>query len=458
MRQGSLVELHLANISNMTNRLTDLRLFKSILAGFLSFTVVLLILFNVNAIISPSGSYPASLKTIQSVSSTISTTVELPLATERCRQLPGADDVLVIVKTGATALRERLPVHFKTTLQCIQHYVVFSDMEEEFEGHYIHDVLSGVSAEMKKSAPEFKFYRDLHENRDRVTEFMGENAAVQRNAWNLDKWKFLPVVERALQAKPDAKWFMFIEADTFLVWSNLLKWLAKLDWREPYFLGQPVTMAGQLFAYGGSGWLLSRPAIQRMTYHMASQNGDYEYFTNKTSFGDLILGYVLEQAGLGLTGAWPVIQRETPSTMEYTKDIWCYPVVTFHHIDALDIKSIWNLEQEWIADVQTPLLHFDIFNHLIYPLLATKIDDWDNFSNGEEKVLAPNEGFEDCKLHCEEDVQCMQFRFTPKKCTMSHSITLGWKADRSINSISGWMMERIAQVKASVRCEEEKWI
>ncbi|KAJ5166221.1 uncharacterized protein N7482_005002 [Penicillium canariense] len=442
----------------MTIRLTEHRLFKSILTGFLSFTLALLILFYVNAIISSSGSYPTSLRTILSLSSTSSTIVELPSASERCRQLLGADDILVIVKTGATALRERLPVHFQTTLQCTQHYVVYSDMEEEFEGHHIHDVLSGVSAEMKKSAPEFKFYRDLHENRDRVTEFMREDASVQRKAWRLDKWKFLPIVERALQAKPNAKWFMFIEADTFLVWSNLLKWLSQLDSGKAYFLGLPVTMEGQLFAYGGAGWLLSQPAIQRMTHHMASQDDDYEHFTNKTSFGDLVLGYVLEQAGLRLTGVWPLIQRETPSTMEYTKDLWCYPVVTFHHIDSPDIKSIWDLEQEWLADTQATLLHFDIFNHLVYPRLATKIDDWDNFSHGEEVVLTSDEGFEDCKLLCEKDVLCMQFRFTPKKCTMSHAVTLGWKADPSINSISGWMMERITQIKASVRCEGEKWI
>lgn len=454
----SLLKSHVASYSNMMNWRTDLRLIKSILAGILSFTVALLLLFNVNAIISFSRSYPTSLKTIPSVSSTNSTPIELPLATEPCRQLLGADDVLVIVKTVASALRERLPVHFQTTLHCIQHYVIFSDMEEEFEGHYIQDVLSGVSAEMKKSAPEFNFYRDLHENQDRLTEFMRQNATAQRKVWHLDKWKFLPAVEKALQAKPDAKWFMFMEADTFLVWSNLLKWLAKLDWRRPYFLGQPVTMEGQLFAYGGAGWLLSRPAIQQMADHMASRNSEYEYFTNGTSFGDLILGCVLEQAGVGLTGAWPLIQRETPSTMEYTRDVWCHPAVTFHHIDALEIKSIWDLEQRWIANMQGPLLHFDIFNHLIYPLLATKIVDWDNFSDGEEKFLTSNEGFEDCKLHCEEDMHCMQFRFTPKKCTLSHSITLGWKADRSMDSMSGWMMERITQAIASVRCEGSKWI
>jgi hypothetical protein len=331
-------------------------------------------------------------------------------------------------------------------------------MEEEFEGHHIHDVLSGVSARMKDSAPEFKFYRDLHDNQASLNTFMRENAHYQQDAWHLDKWKFLPLEGRALLVKPDARWFMFMEADTFLVWSNLLKWVAQLDWARPCFLGLTVTMEGQLFAYGGAGWLLSRPSIQRLTQHMASQNDNYEGFTNKTSYGDLILGHVLEQAGIRLTGAWPLIQRETPSTMEYTKDLWCYPVITFHHVDALDIGSIWDLELNLTADAHAPLLHFDIFNNFVYPFLSTRNDDWDNFSDGEEKALTTDEGFEDCKRICEEDMQCMQFRFTPRKCTISHSITLGWKADSSMNSISGWIMERIDESKASVQCERERWI
>jgi hypothetical protein len=331
-------------------------------------------------------------------------------------------------------------------------------MEEELEGHHIHDVLSGISTRTKNSAPEFKFYRDLHQNRDRLTEFMRQDASFQRKAWYLDKWKFLPTVEKALQAKPDAEWFMFIEADTFLVWSNLLKWLAQLDWERSYFLGLPVRMEGQLFAYGGSGWLLSRPAVQQMTHHMASKMDHYETFVNETSFGDLILGYVGEQAGIALTGGWPLIQREPPAEMEYDGNTWCYPVVTFHHVGAHDIKSIWDLEQEWIANEQGPLLHFDVFSHLVYPFLTTRIDGWDNLSHGKETECTADEGFEDCKRLCEEDDQCMQFRVTPKKCTLSSSITLGLRADPSENSISGWMMERISQVKASVRCEEGKWL
>jgi hypothetical protein len=342
-------------------------------------------------------------------------------------------------------------------------------MEEDFDGHHVHDVLSDIGLAMQSSAPEFEFYRDIHQNKHRIPRFIEENSAeenassFQRKAWDLDKWKFLPSVQKAFEAKPDAKWFVFIEDDTFLVWSNLLNCLGRLDWRAAYFLGLPVTMEDQLFAYGGSGWILSREAIRQITAHMASLKEHYEDFTNSSAYGDLVLGHVAEQSGVQLISAWPLIQRETPSTMEYTKDIMCYPVVTFHHVDAAEIREIWDLEREIIAAAgdqaggPSPLLHFDVFDKLLYPHLAAKADDWDNFSDGEEKVLEDGEGFEECKQHCQKDAECMQFRVTAKKCTLAHAITLGWKEALSINSTSGRIMERIAQLKAGVSCEGGKW-
>ncbi|KAL2785257.1 hypothetical protein BJX66DRAFT_347719 [Aspergillus keveii] len=342
-------------------------------------------------------------------------------------------------------------------------------MEEEYIGDHINDVLSSISAEMQGSGPEFEFYREVHRNKYRIPEFIEKNSdegnasLFERKAWDLDKWKFLPSVQKAFDTKPDAKWFVFIEDDTFLVWSNLLSWLARLDWRETYFLGLPVTMEDQLFAYGGSGWVLSQAAIHGLTEHMAPLKEHYEDLTDRSAYGDLVLGHVAEQAGLQLTGAWPLIQRESPSTMEYTKDIMCYPVVTFHHVDATEIQTIWNLEQEIIAaagdqaEVPPPLLHFNVFDNLVYPHLAARAEDWDNFSDGEEKDLHDGESFDRCKQNCAEDAECMQFQVTAKKCTLAHTITLGWQADPSINSTSGWMMKRIAQLKAGVSCEGAKW-
>ncbi|KAL3483104.1 hypothetical protein BJX62DRAFT_245209 [Aspergillus germanicus] len=433
--------------------------FRSILAGLLGLTVALFILFHINEKLSIRG-FPFS--------KARDTVLDQALGSRRCQNIPRANDTLVILRTGATAARKRLPVHFETTLRCVPDYVIFSDMEEDFDGHHIHDVLSSISPAMQESAPEFAFYREIHQNKHRLPDFIEENSdekiasSFQRKAWDLDKWKFLPSVQRAFDSRPDTKWFVFIEDDTFVVWSSLLSWLEQLDWREPHFLGLPVSMEDQLFAYGGSGWVLSRAAIQRITEHVASVEDHYEELTNNSAYGDLVLGHVAEQAGVQLTGAWPLIQRETPSTMDYTKDIMCYAVVTFHHVNGTEVKAIWDVEQEIITiaamdELPASLLHFDVFKHLVYPHLASRIDNWDNFSDGEEKVLHVGEGFGKCKQYCEEDPECMQFRVTARKCTLAHAVTLGWKADEGMNTFSGWMMERVAQVKGNVSCGGGKW-
>lgn len=37
--------------------------------------------------------------------------------------------------------------------------------------------------------------------------------------WKLDKWKFVPMVNRTLYEYPDMKWCVFAEGDTFVLWS-----------------------------------------------------------------------------------------------------------------------------------------------------------------------------------------------------------------------------------------------
>jgi hypothetical protein len=74
-----------------------------------------------------------------------------------------ADDVLVVLRTGATESQEKLPVHFRTTLKCVPHYVVFSDMKEEVDGVEVHDVLGEVTEATKKDNDDFKLYRHLQQ-------------------------------------------------------------------------------------------------------------------------------------------------------------------------------------------------------------------------------------------------------------------------------------------------------
>ena len=52
-----------------------------------------------------------------------------------CPQSQLANDILVVLRTGATESLEKVPVHFRTTLRCVPHFVIHSDLDEEIEGH-----------------------------------------------------------------------------------------------------------------------------------------------------------------------------------------------------------------------------------------------------------------------------------------------------------------------------------
>lgn len=161
-----------------------------------------------------------------------------PAAELACRRLPGADDVLIVLKTGGTESHKKLPIHFKTTFRCIPHWIVFSDLEEDIEGHRVHDVLDEIDDSVKQTVEEFRLYdkiQDWHAKGDMPS---AVDEILRKQAWNLDKWKFLPLVKKALQTRPEAKWYYFMEADTFVVWSNLLLYLSQLNPDEALYLGR----------------------------------------------------------------------------------------------------------------------------------------------------------------------------------------------------------------------------
>lgn len=165
--------------------------------------------------------------------------VEQPSPAKRtCRQFPGAEDVFVILKTGATEAHQKLPVHFKTTLRCIPHWLLISDLEEEIQGHLVHDSFDEMDDYTKDTADEFLFYDLIHRWHALGTMETSVDDEARRKAWRLDKWKPLPVVKKALDLRPHTKWFFFMDADTSLIWSNLLQYLSHLDPEQPLYIGK----------------------------------------------------------------------------------------------------------------------------------------------------------------------------------------------------------------------------
>lgn len=87
------------------------------------------------------------------------------------------------------------------------------------------------------------------------------------------------MVDKALKHRPEAKWFVFIEADTYLIWPNLLEYLAQFDASKSYYVGKHMYISNILFAYGGAGFAVSNPATRKLTEHRAARLAEYDKYT-----------------------------------------------------------------------------------------------------------------------------------------------------------------------------------
>lgn len=335
--------------------------------------VVCIILLHYLWNLPPSQSDPSARSARTTTSSTDQSTSATTLP---CNQLAGSEDIVIVLKTGATEALDRVPVHFQTTFRCSPDYLIFSDYAEEIEGHPVYDCLRNVDDDVKKNHPDFALYNRLLEHGRQSLEpdeLSGTDTSTDSNignlgneGWRLDKWKFLPLVDEVLQKRPDAKWFFFMEADTFLMWSNLLQWVKQLDPKRPYYIGGQMQIGPVIFAHGGAGFLVSNPALRILSDYRATRVRELDRFTSDHWAGDCVLGKTMQDAGVPLIWSWPSIQNERLSVLDhnaevYNKRVWCHPAVTYHHMTAEAVESIWEFEQNWIRDVS---LNF----RSIYPL------------------------------------------------------------------------------------------
>ena len=287
-----------------------------------------------------------------------------------CRDLPGANDTVVVVKTGSTELIDKLPIHFTTTLRCYPNYLIFSDYDEYLQGEHIIDALEKVSPHIKETHPDFHLHRRLRQmgRASLAPEELNGGVAsadawtghTDNPGWKLDKWKFLPMVERTLEEYPDMKWYVFVEADTYILWASLLQMLATLDSTKPFYYGNQMAIGEDIFAHGGSGFVVSKTAMRKVMDHYHELKGDIERFTDNHWAGDCVLGKAIRESGTPFTYAWPVLQTDHPGMVPYLtpeegklhgdphKRPWCFPTVTYHHISSDVVEDLWKFEQQWI--------------------------------------------------------------------------------------------------------------
>ncbi|KAJ5742077.1 hypothetical protein N7533_011486 [Penicillium manginii] len=343
------------------------------------------------------------------------------------------DDVFVVLKTGATESQAKVPVQIRTTLQCVPNYAIFSDYEETISGVPTYDVLSNVTEATMNSEPDRWAGKGLtdeewgdHEN--------GPFGKTNNPGWKLDKWKFLPMIDGALEAMPDAKWYIFIEADTYVVWPNLINWLAHLDHTRSYYIGSPMQIGDILFAYGGSGVILSRPAMERLQTYRSEHQAELEKMTADEWAGDCVLARAFDQIKIPLTWAWPMMLTTRPWEID-------------HFSEGYDIEEMWRFDRSWFRSGKNALLlHADVYRDLIHNGTLAGRDDWDNMSPTDIIFDEPTKpSLESCHQACTQNKDCLQYSWNQKENTCKHASTT-FHGAASNGTYSGWMTHRVQKL------------
>ncbi|KAN0089971.1 glycosyltransferase family 31 protein [Hyaloscypha variabilis] len=379
-------------------------------------------------------------------------------SSKSCIESLSGEKVVFIVKTGASEAATKVPAQMETTLRCAAHVLHFSDLEQDLGPYHLQDALDSVSPSVMAQNPDFNFYREqkaLWQTQKNISALQGArnpNFPDQLAAWTLDKYKFLHALEKAWKLKPDMDWYVLIDADTYVFYSNLLVWLATQDPNSKSYFGSEVNILGQRFAHGGSGIVMSRAAVFELVGERASMAVRWDERIRERCCGDLVLGLALKEHGIELLDTWPLMSGETPASLPFgpgTPEYMCKPALTMHHLSPADMRELAGFEQRNVRG-SSPLTHRELFANFVMPALRAYRRDWDNLASDPGEfgktggVFVEAVSFEKCAQACEDDVKCLQYSHHGNRCHIGMSIRLGHKkVDEEGIWQSGWNKTRL---------------
>ncbi|OAA46308.1 hypothetical protein NOR_03061 [Metarhizium rileyi] len=411
---------------------------------------------------------------------------------DECALFPNTSSVLLVMKTGASESYSKLPTQLITNLKCVSYFLFFSDMAQKIAGYTIHDSLDTVLDEVKEKNKDFDLYhRQKKCPIDQEQCNKGQEVASQ--GWNLDKYKNIHMAEKAYMLRPNHDWYLFVDADTYVVFPTLMEWLKQMDASKPHYIGSVAYLSGFPFGHGGSGYLVSKAAMSSMFDGKTGVANRYDEQIQHTCCGDYMWSKALkDETGIPVVNAvsisrmaakltcalqsltvrvlqWPVINGEKPQTIPYAANEWCQPIVTMHHVGAEEISDLYAFEKK--RKFKKMLRIKDLYHNFMSQQLVDVRPDWDNLSddvnylnktsghfeewelgNAKTEYLSDVEAeahksFDDCKKVCSSLATCFQFRYRNGICGVSYNFKNGNPVkkgdDDSKRYMSGWNIERI---------------
>ncbi|PVI01040.1 glycosyltransferase family 31 protein, partial [Periconia macrospinosa] len=300
-----------------------------------------------------------------------------------CRDVRGASDVLIVLRTSKAELeKNKLPAHITKLLSCAPNVAIYSDhagtatvLDTSIP---VYDALDTIAQKTSFAHDEFREYDKMKADKAYTPS--------SRAASELDKWKFLPMVYKAFTTKPPYRFYLFLESDTSITWTNLLQWLDRLDYRIHYYTGAPLTTADTKVRYpqSGPGILLSWGALRRYAKSYGERYaGEWESYVGKESGGDVMLANAMAESSVEFVSSFPILQPESPSTLEWTERHWCKPIISWYKPDNEDTEALQKAHEKWTMKRGwgTPFLARDAFEEVLLPKLSKMKADWDNMAS-----------------------------------------------------------------------------
>jgi hypothetical protein len=182
-----------------------------------------------------------------------------------------------------------------------------------------------------------------------------------------------------------------------------------------------------IFAYGGSGIILSKPAAERCSKQYHSNVSTWNTYTDREWAGDCVLGVAMMLSGIELRWAWPIMYTESlaqafPEEEQYSRRLWCHPVGSLHHMQPDEIEHLWLFERQWrLQNPGSILLYKDVFKHYVLPQMYRRRNHWDNLSERSTSITSLSE----CEAACISQSACLQYSFSNKTCRTSDTARLG---------------------------------
>jgi hypothetical protein len=391
-----------------------------------------------------------------------------------CAHLPDTSDLLVVVRTPASELYSHLPAHFFTTLRCVP-FLIYSTVSQNIGPHTVHDALAHISDIRRAQHKDFELYDKLQQAQNAVQDM---STLKEDSDHSLDKWAIIPHVVSAFKNQPDKKWYIFIESDTYVSLSNTVRWLEKLDPTKPLFAGAQVMIGDVELAHSGSGIILSNAAARQLAELSTTRTEAWEEMIGKSCCGDKILAEALKEANITLHRSFPMLQGETPFSLDWSSRHWCRSAMTWHRMTPATLDMLWQFEQDWVkkhtsgTEAATtasipPMLFKDYFRTFLVPLIrgAQNRSDWDNLSNSatytdSSRAQYAHFSVEACRAACDLRDSCVQYAWEPNKCRLGNVVQLGHGVESDKRMKSGWIIQRVEKFGELVgECkDEEAWI